>query len=185
MLNPQTWRTLQVYICTSFVQVFLAVVWNNFVLLQKKIIKKCVIYILFFYFSLKLDTIYFANLSCVEVITSAEFHPINCNTLAYSSSKGSIRLIDMRQSALCDHHSQLYVYLISSIFLLPSEIVGFFLWLCAHLIWISLCFMQIWGAWGTGLKIFFYWDYCFNFWYQIFKRWEIHSKSWLHDIKGY
>jgi serine/threonine-protein phosphatase 2A regulatory subunit B len=43
-----------------------------------------------------------------EVITSAEFHPINCNTLAYSSSKGSIRLIDMRQSALCDHHSQLF-----------------------------------------------------------------------------
>lgn len=126
MLNPQTWRTLQVYIFTSFVQVFLAVVWNNFVLLQKNNNKEmCHIHSLFL-FSLKLDTIYFANLSCVEVITSAEFHPINCNTLAYSSSKGSIRLIDMRQSALCDHHSQLYVYLISSIFLLPSEIVGFF-----------------------------------------------------------
>ncbi|KAG0455142.1 hypothetical protein HPP92_024434 [Vanilla planifolia] len=27
-----------------------------------------------------------------EVITSAEFHPMQCNTLAYSSSKGSIRL---------------------------------------------------------------------------------------------
>ncbi|KAF8048728.1 hypothetical protein N665_2423s0007 [Sinapis alba] len=42
-----------------------------------------------------------------EVITSAEFHPIHCNTLAYSSSKGSIRLIDMRQSALCDSHTKL------------------------------------------------------------------------------
>ncbi|OAY76474.1 Serine/threonine protein phosphatase 2A 55 kDa regulatory subunit B beta isoform [Ananas comosus] len=42
----------------------------------------------------------------LEVITSAEFHPIHCNTLAYSSSKGSIRLIDLRQSALCDNHSQ-------------------------------------------------------------------------------
>ncbi|CAN4089069.1 unnamed protein product [Withania somnifera] len=42
-----------------------------------------------------------------EVITSAEFHPTHCNTLAYSSSKGSIRLIDLRQSALCDSHSKL------------------------------------------------------------------------------
>ncbi|CAN6456973.1 unnamed protein product [Victoria cruziana] len=43
-----------------------------------------------------------------EVITSAEFHPIHCNTLAYSSSKGSIRLIDLRQSALCDTHAKLF-----------------------------------------------------------------------------
>ncbi|XP_010537553.1 PREDICTED: serine/threonine protein phosphatase 2A 55 kDa regulatory subunit B beta isoform isoform X2 [Tarenaya hassleriana] len=43
-----------------------------------------------------------------EVITSAEFHPIHCNVLAYSSSKGSIRLIDLRQSALCDTHSKLF-----------------------------------------------------------------------------
>ncbi|XP_047334407.1 serine/threonine protein phosphatase 2A 55 kDa regulatory subunit B beta isoform-like [Impatiens glandulifera] len=43
-----------------------------------------------------------------EVITSAEFHPTHCNTLAYSSSKGSIRLIDLRQSALCDTHSILF-----------------------------------------------------------------------------
>ncbi|GFZ08134.1 protein phosphatase 2A, regulatory subunit PR55 [Actinidia rufa] len=41
-----------------------------------------------------------------EVITSAEFHPSHCNMLAYSSSKGSIRLIDLRQSALCDTHSK-------------------------------------------------------------------------------
>ncbi|OAY84428.1 serine/threonine protein phosphatase 2A 55 kDa regulatory subunit B beta isoform-like isoform X2 [Ananas comosus] len=43
-----------------------------------------------------------------EVITSAEFHPTHCNLLAYSSSKGSIRLIDLRQSALCDNHSKLF-----------------------------------------------------------------------------
>ncbi|XP_010263768.1 PREDICTED: serine/threonine protein phosphatase 2A 55 kDa regulatory subunit B beta isoform-like isoform X3 [Nelumbo nucifera] len=43
-----------------------------------------------------------------EVITSAEFHPTHCNTLAYSSSKGTIRLIDMRQSALCDTHAKLF-----------------------------------------------------------------------------
>ncbi|OVA07263.1 Protein phosphatase 2A [Macleaya cordata] len=43
-----------------------------------------------------------------EVITSAEFHPTHCNTLAYSSSKGTIRLIDMRQSALCDAHAKIF-----------------------------------------------------------------------------
>ncbi|XP_042474701.1 serine/threonine protein phosphatase 2A 55 kDa regulatory subunit B beta isoform-like isoform X1 [Zingiber officinale] len=43
-----------------------------------------------------------------EVITCAEFHPVHCNMLAYSSSKGSIRLIDLRQSALCDNHSMLF-----------------------------------------------------------------------------
>ncbi|PPD78623.1 hypothetical protein GOBAR_DD24451 [Gossypium barbadense] len=42
-----------------------------------------------------------------EVITSAEFHPAHCNMLAYSSSKGSIRLIDLRQSALYDSHAKL------------------------------------------------------------------------------
>lgn len=41
-----------------------------------------------------------------EVITSAEFHPHHCHTFAYSSSKGSIRLCDMRQAALCDRHSK-------------------------------------------------------------------------------
>ncbi|KAI5070495.1 hypothetical protein GOP47_0014838 [Adiantum capillus-veneris] len=43
-----------------------------------------------------------------EVITSAEFHPAHCNTLAYSSSKGTVRLIDMRESALCDRHAKLF-----------------------------------------------------------------------------
>ncbi|CAN6925176.1 unnamed protein product [Brassica oleracea] len=43
-----------------------------------------------------------------DVITSAVFHPTHCNTLSYSSLKGSIRLIDLRQSALCDSHSKFY-----------------------------------------------------------------------------
>ncbi|KAL4555544.1 hypothetical protein LXL04_038166 [Taraxacum kok-saghyz] len=42
-----------------------------------------------------------------EVIISVDFHPSHCNMLAYSSSKGSIRLLDLRQSALCDNHSKL------------------------------------------------------------------------------
>ncbi|RZC52031.1 hypothetical protein C5167_020457 [Papaver somniferum] len=44
-----------------------------------------------------------------EVITSAEFHPTHCHTLAYSSSKGTICLIDMRQSALCDSHAKIFI----------------------------------------------------------------------------
>jgi len=43
-----------------------------------------------------------------EVITSAEFHPSHCSLFAYSSSKGNIRLADMRASALCDSHSKLF-----------------------------------------------------------------------------
>ncbi|MEE6462549.1 hypothetical protein FKM82_001632, partial [Ascaphus truei] len=43
-----------------------------------------------------------------EVITAAEFHPHHCNLFVYSSSKGSLRLCDMRASALCDKHCKLY-----------------------------------------------------------------------------
>ena len=41
-----------------------------------------------------------------EVITASEFHPKECNLFVYSSSKGTIRLCDMRQSALCDTHNK-------------------------------------------------------------------------------
>ncbi|KAF8705255.1 Protein phosphatase 2A regulatory subunit PR55, partial [Rhizoctonia solani] len=41
-----------------------------------------------------------------EVITAAEFHPIDCNTFMYSSSKGTIKLADMRDQALCDGHAK-------------------------------------------------------------------------------
>ncbi|CAI4225329.1 unnamed protein product [Auanema sp. JU1783] len=43
-----------------------------------------------------------------EVITAAEFHPRSCNWFVYSSSKGSIRLCDMRDRALCDSHAKLF-----------------------------------------------------------------------------
>ncbi|KAL0318489.1 UNVERIFIED_CONTAM: Serine/threonine protein phosphatase 2A regulatory subunit B alpha isoform [Sesamum angustifolium] len=43
----------------------------------------------------------------LEVITAAEFHPSHCNLLAYSSSRGFIRIVDMRQSALCDHNARI------------------------------------------------------------------------------
>jgi len=41
-----------------------------------------------------------------EVITSAEFHPQQCNVFMYSSSKSNIKLADMRESALCDRHAK-------------------------------------------------------------------------------
>ncbi|RUS14208.1 cell division control protein CDC55 [Endogone sp. FLAS-F59071] len=41
-----------------------------------------------------------------EVITAAEFHPLHCNLFMYSSSKGTIKLSDMRASALCDQHAK-------------------------------------------------------------------------------
>jgi hypothetical protein len=44
----------------------------------------------------------------LQVITSAEFHPQHCNILAYSSSKGCIRLADMRNAALCDRHAKAF-----------------------------------------------------------------------------
>jgi len=43
-----------------------------------------------------------------EVITAAEFHPKHCNLFMYSSSKGTIKLADMRTSALCDNHSKVF-----------------------------------------------------------------------------
>lgn len=41
-----------------------------------------------------------------EVITAAEFHPQHCHLFVYSSSKGTLRLCDMRSSALCDKHTK-------------------------------------------------------------------------------
>lgn len=41
-----------------------------------------------------------------EVITAAEFHPLSCNWFMYASSKGTIKLADMRESALCDRHAK-------------------------------------------------------------------------------
>lgn len=43
-----------------------------------------------------------------EVITSAEFHPQHCNLFMYSSSKGTIKLADMRQNALCDFRAKTF-----------------------------------------------------------------------------
>ncbi|PRQ76732.1 WD40-repeat-containing domain protein [Rhodotorula toruloides] len=43
-----------------------------------------------------------------EVITAAEFHPVSCNLFGYSSSKGTVKLADMREQALCDKHAKMF-----------------------------------------------------------------------------
>jgi len=41
-----------------------------------------------------------------EVITCADFHPQQCNAIIYATSKGMIRLGDLRSSALCETYSK-------------------------------------------------------------------------------
>lgn len=53
------------------------------------------------------DPLYISS-AVLQVITCADFHPYHCSVFAYSSSKGCIRLGDMRSSALCDTHAKLY-----------------------------------------------------------------------------
>jgi len=43
-----------------------------------------------------------------EVITSSAFHPLRCNILVYATSKGAIRLGDLRDHALCDQHAKVF-----------------------------------------------------------------------------
>ncbi|KAG8141335.1 putative Serine-threonine-protein [Naja naja] len=69
------------------------------------------VHLLPFFLYVKIDIVDIkpANMEeLTEVITAAEFHPNSCNTFVYSSSKGTIRLCDMRASALCDRHSKLF-----------------------------------------------------------------------------
>lgn len=41
-----------------------------------------------------------------EVITSAEFNPQESHSFVYATSKGQVKLADMRQRALCDSSSR-------------------------------------------------------------------------------
>jgi serine/threonine-protein phosphatase 2A regulatory subunit B len=40
-----------------------------------------------------------------EVISACHFHPTHCNLLIYGTSRGNIRLADLRRNALCDRHT--------------------------------------------------------------------------------
>ncbi|KAI9115110.1 hypothetical protein K1719_014123 [Acacia pycnantha] len=47
----------------------------------------------------------------LEMITSVEFHPVHCNLLTYSSSRGLIRISDMRQALRCDRSAKVCLLL--------------------------------------------------------------------------
>lgn len=47
-----------------------------------------------------------------EVITASEFHPKECNLFVYSSSKGTIRLCDMRQVSTNNNSYQLHCHVL-------------------------------------------------------------------------
>uniref|UniRef100_A0A3Q2QIW3 Serine/threonine-protein phosphatase 2A 55 kDa regulatory subunit B n=1 Tax=Fundulus heteroclitus TaxID=8078 RepID=A0A3Q2QIW3_FUNHE len=48
------------------------------------------------------------SILCDPDLFSAEFPPHHCHVFVYSSSKGTLRLCDMRASALCDKHTKLF-----------------------------------------------------------------------------
>jgi len=54
-----------------------------------------------------------------EVITCSDLHPNSCNVLIYATSKGTIRMADMRDSALCTKYAKVFEDN-------ESEIGGFF-----------------------------------------------------------
>jgi WD40 repeat protein len=60
-----------------------------------------------------------------EVITAAEFHPQSCNWFMYASSKGTIKLADMRESALCDQHAKRKLLLLRTHILYPADRLSF------------------------------------------------------------
>jgi serine/threonine-protein phosphatase 2A regulatory subunit B len=41
-----------------------------------------------------------------EVITCSELHPQSCNVLVYATSKGVIRMADLRDKALCERYAK-------------------------------------------------------------------------------
>jgi len=58
----------------------------------------------------------------LQVITGADFHPSHCNLFAFSSSKGSIRVADMRSSALCDKSARSYEEAQATVRLIPCHV---------------------------------------------------------------
>ncbi len=45
-----------------------------------------------------------------EVITAVQCHPSQCNTFAYSSSRGVINVCDTRSSAICSSAAKAYIH---------------------------------------------------------------------------
>ena len=63
-----------------------------------------------------------------EVITCATFHTLSCNIFVYSTSRGSIKMADMRKNSLCDQHCKGEGS--SSFFFVPCFSLVVFFFLC-------------------------------------------------------
>lgn len=60
-----------------------------------------------------------------EVITSASFHPTSCNTFLYSSSKGTLKLGDLRQTATCSSFTKCKCLFVLLVFCCAGEGIVF------------------------------------------------------------
>lgn len=108
-----------------------------------------------------------------EVITSAEFHPHHCHLFVYSSSKGTLRLCDMRASALCDRHTK-----------------------CEHLLLILcecsrykkssflLSSVSIWRTWRSGQQILLLRDHFLRVGRQVQPQWTLPIDQRLPHRQG-
>eukprot|EP00792_Barthelona_sp_PAP020_P005708 TRINITY_DN2763_c0_g1_i3.p1 TRINITY_DN2763_c0_g1~~TRINITY_DN2763_c0_g1_i3.p1 ORF type:complete len:422 (+),score=91.33 TRINITY_DN2763_c0_g1_i3:44-1309(+) len=45
---------------------------------------------------------------CTEIVVKSRFHPTDCNTFAYGSSRGILRIADMRTNVNCDAPAQMF-----------------------------------------------------------------------------
>lgn len=110
-----------------------------------------------------------------EVITAAEFHPHQCNTFVYSSSKGTIRLCDMRASALCDKHSkckyQTRNFTCRAIW--QNPLMSFpYSWKVIALV-VNPC--SVWRARRPQQPLFLFWDHLLNLGCKVQSQWPLHD----------
>lgn len=111
-----------------------------------------------------------------EVITAAEFHPLQCNLFMYSSSKGTIKMADMRESALCDQRAKgKYTHTHTHDSRNTMQTSSWFLSL-----------FSIYSVWSTRRpqqSIILFWDHFLYIRCQVQSRWPLHSFTRLSHPK--
>lgn len=119
-----------------------------------------------------------------EVITAAEFHPYQCNTFVYSSSKGTIRLCDMRSSALCDKHSKREIpsvrFDVAAATKWQQDLIGNWI-LCLYNIrvfFFPLVHFSLRGARRSQQSLVLLWDHILHL------RCQVQSQRTLYDDQG-
>jgi len=92
-----------------------------------------------------------------EVITAVEFHPEHCNTFLYSSSKGTIKIGDMRAAALCDQHAKGNIKLLYIILYIQHKVL-----------YIYICINNIFNNYYKYLMLIIKFSNNFNFFFFIY-----------------